>query len=107
MSRDMTDHTSSTVHVDAVPLLCSPIEYAQAYPRYMYILNLCYITGKTVWQNSFGSPVVAIYSIEGGALRKIPMTTIALGTMERLTGSSVLAIRTDTYGIKATDSVLQ
>lgn len=51
--------------------------------------------------------MVAIYSVEGGALRKIPVTTVALGTMGRLTGSSVLAIRTDTFGIKATDSVLQ
>ena len=60
-----------------------------------------------MWQNSFDSPVVAIYSVDGGALRKIPMTTVALGTMERLTGSSVLAIRADTFGIKATDSVFQ
>ena len=60
-----------------------------------------------MWQNTFQSPVVAVYAVEGGALRKVPMTTAAHGTMSRLTGSSVLALRTDTFGIKATDSVLQ
>lgn len=55
----------------------------------------------------FESPVVALYAVEGGALRKVPMTTTARGTISRLTGSSVLALRTDTFGIKATDSVLQ
>ncbi len=51
--------------------------------------------------------MVAVYAVEGGALRKVPITTTARCTMNRLTGSSVLALRTDTFGIKATDAVLQ
>lgn len=70
-------------------------------------LILLYPIGKLVWQTMFESPVVALYAVEGGALRKVPMTTTARGTISRLTGSSVLALRTDTFGIKATDSVLQ
>ncbi|XP_064384152.1 serine/threonine-protein kinase/endoribonuclease IRE1-like isoform X2 [Halichondria panicea] len=71
------------------------------------MLSLDRLTGKLVWQNAFESPVVAVYAVEGGALRKVPITTTARCTMNRLTGSSVLALRTDTFGIKATDAVLQ
>lgn len=65
------------------------------------------ITGHHLWRNVYGSPVVAIYSVVGGILRKIPVTTVAADTLNTLTGSSVLAIQAETFGIKATDSVLQ
>ena len=73
----------------------------------MYLLFCPHIAGQPVWQQSYDSPVVAIYSPQGGELHKLPMTTVALSTLEFLTGSSVLAIRADTLGIKATDTVLQ
>ena len=50
---------------------------------------------------------MAIYSVESGGLRKVPSTSVAADTLNMLTRSSVLAIRTDTFGIKASDSVLQ
>ena len=55
----------------------------------------------------YSSPVMAVYSVEQGRLRKVPSTSVAADSLGMLTGSSILAIRTDTYGIKATDSVLQ
>lgn len=79
--------------------------------QYTFTLqNICLLlptAGQPVWQQSYDSPVVAIYSPQGGELRKLPMTTVALSTLNLLTGSSVLAIRADTLGIKATDTVLQ
>ena len=64
-------------------------------------------TGQDVWRRTYASPVMAIYSVENGNLRKLPSTSVAADTLSMLTGSSVLAIRTDTFGIKASDSVLQ
>ena len=78
----------------------------------MCLLNVtsytCFHTpGKTAWRNMYSSPVMAVYSVEQGRLRKVPSTSVAADSLGMLTGSSILAIRTDTYGIKATDSVLQ
>ena len=69
--------------------------------------DLLLFTGQRVWRQSYGSPVISIYSVEGGDLRKVAMTSVAADTLDLLTGSSVLAIRADTFGIKATDSSLQ
>jgi len=63
--------------------------------------------GQQVWQQTYDSPVVAIYSPQGGELRQIPLTSVASSTLNLLTGSSVLAFRADTVGIKATDTVFQ
>ena len=63
--------------------------------------------GHHFWRNIYGNPVVAMYSVIGGVLHKLPVTTVASDTLNTLTGSSVLAIQAETFGIKATDSVLQ
>lgn len=60
-----------------------------------------------MWRKMYSSPVMAVYSVEGGNLRKVPSTSVAADSLGMLTGSSVLAIRTDTFGIKASDSILQ
>ena len=60
-----------------------------------------------MWRQTYGSPVVSVYSVEDGGLRKIPVTTVAADTLAHLSGSAILAIRADTFSIKATDHVLQ
>ena len=61
-----------------------------------------------MWQRTYSSPVVAIYTPEaGGELRKVPIRTVARETMELITESSVLAIQTNTAAIKPTDTVLK
>ena len=63
--------------------------------------------GHHIWCKSYGSPVVNVYSVEEGSLRKLPVISVASETLKVLTGSSVLAISMDTLALKATDSVLQ
>ena len=63
--------------------------------------------GQSVWRGTYSSPVMAVYSVEGGGLRKVPSTSVAANSLSMLTGSSVLAFMTDTFGIKASDSILQ
>lgn len=63
--------------------------------------------GKPAWHNEYSSPVMAVYSVEQGRLRKVPSTSVAADSLD-LSESAILAITTETYGgIKATDSVLQ
>jgi len=72
----------------------------------MFIITIWY-TGHTAWQAMFDSPVNAVYALEGGALRRVPITTTGRGTLDRLTHSSALALKTETSRIKATDSVFR
>ncbi len=63
--------------------------------------------GKPAWRHEYGSPVMAVYSVENGRLRKIPSTSVAADSLD-LSESTILAIVTQTAGgIKATDSPLQ
>ena len=63
--------------------------------------------GQHIWRKSYGSPVVNIYRVEEGSLRKVPVISVASDTLNMLTGSSVLAISMEIFGLKPTDSVLQ
>ena len=63
--------------------------------------------GHHIWHQSYGSPVVNIYTVEGGSLRKVPVVSVASETLKMLTGSSVVPISMDVFGLKPTDSVLQ
>ena len=60
-----------------------------------------------MWRKMYSSPVMGIYSVESGGLRKVPSISVAADSLGMLTGSSILAIRMDTFGIKASDSILQ
>ena len=40
-----------------------------------------------MWRNSYGSPVVAVYSWEGADLRRIPITSVAVEAFDDFTGS--------------------
>ena len=65
-------------------------------------------TGDRVWEKVFDSPVVGIYSLEGGGtLRKVPITTVGQETLDGITGSSALAIKMDTACLQATDAVMK
>ena len=67
----------------------------------------CNLLGQKLWENSYSSPVVAIYSWEGEALRKVPVTNVARKTLDIITGSTALAIKTASSALKASDSTLQ
>jgi hypothetical protein len=60
-----------------------------------------------IWSQSYGSPVVSIYAVEGGSLRKVPVVSVGSETLKMLSGSSTLPISMDMVGPKPTDSVLQ
>lgn len=64
------------------------------------------LLGHPIWRKSYGSPVVNIYAVEEGSLRKIPMISVASETLKFLTESSALAIGMD-VGLKPAESVLQ
>ena len=68
---------------------------------------ICIHIGQKLWQRSYSSPVVAIYSWEGSALREVPVTSVARQTMDIITGSTALAIKTASSALKASDSILQ
>ena len=63
--------------------------------------------GDDVWRRTYASPVMAVFAVERGNLRRIPSLSVATDTLSALTGSAVLALRTHTFGIKASDSLLQ
>lgn len=64
--------------------------------------------GDRVWEKSFGSPVVGVYSLEGGQnLRKVPMTSLSHETLHGITGSTALAIKNDISSLKATDVIMK
>lgn len=66
-----------------------------------------YAIGHHIWSQSYGSPVVSIYAVEGGSLRKVPVVSVGSETLKMLTGSSTLPISMDTVRPKLADSVLQ
>ncbi|XP_065899624.1 serine/threonine-protein kinase/endoribonuclease IRE1-like [Dysidea avara] len=71
------------------------------------LLTMDSLTGQKLWEQSYSSPVVAIYSWEGEALRKVPVTSVARKTLDIITGSTALAIKTASSALKASDSTLQ
>ena len=64
------------------------------------------IVGHHIWSQSYGSPVVSIYAVEGGSLRKVPVVSVGSETLKMLTGSSTLPISMDMIRQKPMDSVL-
>ena len=91
------------------PLLLSLLPPSRLLPTSLSFLSPpLSLLGERMWQRTYGSPVVAIYTPEvGGELRKVPMRSVGRETMGLLTESSVLAIRTNSAGIKPTDTVLK
>lgn len=70
--------------------------------------ELFFSEGDRVWEKSFGSPVVGVYSLEGGQnLRKVPMTSLSHDTLHGITGSTALAIKNDISSLKATDAIMK
>lgn len=63
--------------------------------------------GHHIWNQSYGSPVVSIYAVEGGSLRKVPVVSVGSETLKMLAGSSTLPISMDVVRPKPTDSVFQ
>ena len=60
-----------------------------------------------MWRMSYNSPVVAVFMLEGWKLRKVPLYTVAVDSIDQLKESSALAIRTHAIGIKALDASVQ
>ena len=60
-----------------------------------------------MWRVSYNSPVMGVFVLEGREMRKVPLYTVAVGSIDRLKESSALALRTNTIGIKALDASLQ
>lgn len=71
------------------------------------VVSVDALTGRRNWEGSFGSPVVSIYDVRGGGLRRLPSVTVASDMLGSLSASSLLAIRADTSSIKASDNALQ
>jgi hypothetical protein len=63
--------------------------------------------GLEMWRMSYNSPVVAVFMLEGWKLRKVPLYTVAVDSIDQLKESSALAIRTHAIGIKALDASVQ
>lgn len=68
---------------------------------------MSFILGSEIWRRLYDSPVMAVYMLDHGELQKIPLYTIAFQSMDHIVGSSALAIRARTVGIKALDANLQ
>ncbi|XP_067128711.1 serine/threonine-protein kinase/endoribonuclease IRE1 [Centruroides vittatus] len=49
------------------------------------ILTLDRITGDLIWDQDFGSPIVALYMLHKDGLHRLPFTTIAIETLDHLT----------------------
>ena len=60
-----------------------------------------------MWRVSYNSPVMAVFVLEGWEMRKIPLYTVAMESIDLLKETSALAIRANTVGIKALDASVQ
>ena len=65
------------------------------------------LTGDELWRVSYDSPVVAVFAIEGWQLRKIPLYTVAVESIDLLRKSSALALCANTAGSKVVDTSVQ
>ena len=64
-------------------------------------------SGLEVWRMSYNSPVMAVFVLESWKLRKVPLYTVAVESINLLKESSALAIRANAIGIKALDASVQ
>lgn len=71
------------------------------------LLSIYIYIGREVWRVSYNSPVVGVFVLEGMAMRKVPLYTVALESIDVLRESAALALRANTVGIKAFDASLQ
>ena len=49
------------------------------------------VVGSVMWSEDYKAPVVAMYTLEGDALRKIPFVSMAAETLEHLTSQVTYA----------------
>ena len=63
--------------------------------------------GQDVWRQTYSSPVMAVYVVEHGSLRKVPSTSVAADTLSSLTSSSLLAVVEDSANVNKAGSMLQ